>query len=137
MKICSQCLTEKSLLEFTFKTKNSDGYESACKACLALKRKIYYENNKQKEIKRIANVKLRNREWYKNLKLQLKCSYCNENHISCLQFHHLDPAEKEDNIVSMMQNNLGKQKIINEMNKCIVLCANCHFKLHWNLRNSL
>jgi len=42
-----------------------------------------------------------------------------------MQFHHLDPSKKVDN-VSAMARGYSLKKIAAEMSKCIVLCANCH-----------
>ena len=48
-----------------------------------------------------------------------------------LQFHHLDPSQKENQISAMLT---GKRsKTAAEINKCIVLCSNCHFRLHAGL----
>lgn len=63
-------------------------------------------------------------------KLQLKCQECDENHIACLEFYHLDPKEKEENISKMVKYSL--KRIEKEKNKCIILCSNCHRKLHWD-----
>lgn len=54
-----------------------------------------------------------------------KCSCCGfDKHPAALQFHHLDPTEKE---VSWNKLRLRSwEKIVTELNKCIILCANCH-----------
>ena len=73
--------------------------------------------------------------WLSDLKSKLKCSKCSESHISCLDFHHLNPDIKEINI-SMAANQRSIEHIKEEMDKCIVLCSNCHRKLHWNEKNN-
>jgi hypothetical protein len=40
--------------------------------------------------------------------------------------------KKEFSIAEAMDRNTRKQKLLEEMNKCDVLCANCHAKLHWS-----
>ena len=89
-----------------------------------------YKNNKngiktRKELRRKEN-----RLFYFKEKLKLKCSKCGENHIACLEFHHLDPSKKESNISSLIK--FSYQRIQKEMKKCIVLCSNCHRKEHWD-----
>lgn len=60
------------------------------------------------------------------------CVQCSENHPSCLEFHHLNVNEKKSSISKMVHNDYPWEKILKEIAKCIVLCKNCHAKLHWN-----
>ena len=61
-----------------------------------------------------------------------KCSRCNYDRCrSALTFHHLDPSTK---LFCLGVRELCKKswdKIINEANKCILLCQNCHCEEHW------
>jgi hypothetical protein len=66
----------------------------------------------------------------RELKSQRGCKKCGETHPACLEFHHRDPAGKEMNI-SVMAYRLSKPKMLAEIEKCDVLCSNCHRKLHW------
>ena len=60
-----------------------------------------------------------------------KCSKCNYNKsLSALSFHHRDPKEK---LFGLSKEALWKyswDKIISEVNKCDLLCLNCHAELH-------
>jgi L-lactate utilization protein LutB len=91
----------------------------------------YYEVNRE-QIRANTDRNRRDRlEWLRNLKLTLKCSRCGESHPACLDFHHLDPKTKEGLIGQMANRGLSEQRILAEIEKCIVLCANCHRKEHW------
>ena len=59
-----------------------------------------------------------------------KCQKCGYNKcIAALSFHHKDPLLKEYNFGdSTMSINAYKK----ELDKCILLCANCHMEEHWN-----
>lgn len=58
-----------------------------------------------------------------------KCTVCGyDKCMDALQFHHLDPSQKEFALSSMRQGNLDK--IRKEMAKCILVCANCHYEIH-------
>jgi hypothetical protein len=70
--------------------------------------------------------------WWKEYKLQFSCSQCPESHPSCIDFHHLDPNEKDTEVAYMVNHNFGKDRILREIAKCQVLCSNCHRKLHWD-----
>ena len=58
-------------------------------------------------------------------------SKCGEDHIACLDFHHQNPEEKEHNIAWMLAFGFSKEAILAEIDKCIVLCSNCHRKEHF------
>ena len=46
------------------------------------------------------------------------------------QFHHIDARTKEQTIASILANHANADIIANEAEKCIMICANCHRKLH-------
>lgn len=90
----------------------------------------HYLKNKELYRDRSRARKNRVKEWYREYKSELECSQCGEDHPACLQFHHSDPSNKHKSVASMVSNGTSKSKIIEEINKCIVLCANCHCKEH-------
>ncbi len=57
------------------------------------------------------------------------CGYKKTN--SALEFHHINPENKDFNF--NMACNLPLEKIINELKKCILVCANCHREIHAGL----
>jgi hypothetical protein len=70
-------------------------------------------------------------------KLTLHCSKCPENHPSCLEFHHDKiNGTKEFNISNAVRDGYTIEKIFEEIKKCIVLCSNCHRKLHYTESHS-
>ena len=54
------------------------------------------------------------------------CVVCGEKDVCCLDFHHL--YNKSFNLASARE--VSTERIKEEIKKCIVLCANCHRKLH-------
>jgi len=88
----------------------------------------YRRQNKDKvKIWSKKNKTKKQKEW-SDWKSTLKCSNCPESHISCLEFHHIDPSQKEGLITKLR---FSKEKLQKELEKCIVLCSNCHRKLHY------
>jgi hypothetical protein len=65
-----------------------------------------------------------------------KCTTCGYNKcIASLDFHHLDPNEKDFGISAKgLTRSFEKVKV--ELDKCILLCSNCHRELHFN-QNSM
>ena len=60
---------------------------------------------------------------------------CGERDPVVLQFHHLDPSKKEAKISRMVGSGAPKEALLKEMEKCEVICANCHLRLHYKERN--
>ena len=61
------------------------------------------------------------------------CERCGEKHPACLDFHHRDESTKLFNI--SLAGSRGKktvEQMQTEIDKCAVLCSNCHRKLHWD-----
>ena len=96
--------------------------------------KEWYADNKQKHIQYVANRTHELRQWLKELKATLECYKCGESHVSCMDFHHRDPKEKEIGISQIFIKGWGKERILEEIAKCDVLCSNCHRKLHYDER---
>jgi transcriptional regulator of aromatic amino acid metabolism len=49
-----------------------------------------------------------------------------------LDFHHVDPSGKDLNVSAIK--NTAFEKIIPELDKCILVCSNCHREIHYLLK---
>ena len=59
-----------------------------------------------------------------------KCIKCGYNkYVGALEFHHLDPSQKDFAIASKGYTR-SWEKIKEELDKCILLCSNCHREEH-------
>ncbi len=74
------------------------------------------------------------RAWYAGLKKTLSCIVCGENRSECLDFHHRAPGQDNRGISFYVRNRAAKDRVLKEMDKCDVLCANCHRHLHWGMK---
>lgn len=95
--------------------------------------RAWHQRHRAKRIMRVQERRDKLREFYKQLKENLACTQCGENHPATLQFHHLDPQTKDFNLATVVTEGYSIKRIKNEIAKCIVLCANCHAKLHYEL----
>ena len=58
-----------------------------------------------------------------------KCCVCNYNKFpGALEFHHINPEEKEFKISRMLTRSF--KETVKELKKCILVCANCHREIH-------
>lgn len=61
-----------------------------------------------------------------------KCCICGyDKAVSALEFHHIIPESKEYGISGGTCHNI--QKDLDEVKKCVLVCANCHREIHENL----
>ncbi len=125
-KICTKCQLEKPIQEFITKSKSKDKHRAICKEChREVCRKYYYQNkDKYRSRSKINREELRQ---YVN-RLKVECCICGESDVACLDFHHID--DKIMN-VSQLINSESIELIKREIEKCIVICSNCHRKLHY------
>jgi hypothetical protein len=68
------------------------------------------------------------KSWYADIKSKFKCECCGITDIRCLDFHHL--SDKEYTLARLVCRGSSVKKILNEMSKCVCLCANCHYLAH-------
>ncbi len=73
----------------------------------------------------------RKTEWLYSLKNP--CIICSEYEPCCIDFHHIDPNEKDFTIGK--HRGRGKEKLYEEIKKCVCVCSNCHRKIHAGLIN--
>jgi orotate phosphoribosyltransferase-like protein len=78
-------------------------------------------------------------DWRRRTKVKLveykggKCQICDYNKsINALQFHHLNPNEKDFTISGK---SLSFERLKNEVDKCVLVCSNCHSEIHEGIVN--
>jgi hypothetical protein len=113
MKHCPKCNTDRDESEFYDKTPTRK--QSYCKPCHNA-----YTMQRWTQRKKDAVIYLGS-----------TCKHCNnEYHHAAMQFHHLDPLSKDCEWTKLRLKSWDSVKL--ELDKCILLCANCHSILHSN-----
>ena len=110
MQNCSKCSTE---LNESNAYKKGNRYQSLCKSC-------FTDYVSQRWVKRkLEAVQSKGG----------KCQCCGyDKYHGALEFHHLDPKEKDFDWRKTRQ--MSKTKLQDELDKCVLLCANCHREVH-------
>ena len=129
MITCTKCLLTKESDSFSFKNKTKEIKNTQCKDCLREANRLHYKGNKQAYILRNKERRKERKEWYRKYKASLCCNRCGFSTPAALQFHHTDD-NKESSISQMVHSALTVEAIMYEINKCEVLCANCHMIHH-------
>jgi len=134
-KICGKCKVEKDINCFSKKCKGKSGtqlYVSYCRECNIEYQKNHYIENKEYYINKRNEQKISIRRYINSKKNH--CEECGEDHIACLDFHHKDRNEKTFDMIHALNYCVSIKNIQKEIDKCVVLCSNCHRKLHYNDR---
>lgn len=126
-KTCYMC--KKTLSVDCFKSHSKRGLQSHCVECQKEYRRQHYVRNRQKYLEKAAKWNKEFRGWYQGYKTQFICVKCGESHPACIDFHH--PNDDKYMEVSRLVSAGCKQKVLEEIEKCIPVCRNCHAKIHW------
>jgi hypothetical protein len=85
----------------------------------------------------------RMRGWRRRMKERIvaamggRCQSC--GYSAChdaLALHHLDPSQKEISFAGLRAHPKEIAKVIPELRKCTLLCANCHSEVHADMREA-
>jgi hypothetical protein len=119
-RTCHRCKTEKPITEF-YKTRRPENGKMrwvCCKKC-----------NQEAVLRRRKQLKVLAVEYMGN-----KCWGCGYDACSqALEFHHIDPSEKEFGIGTGDTKSWARIK--EELAKCVMVCSNCHREIHAGIRN--
>jgi hypothetical protein len=115
-RFCPRCESEKLRTEF-YNRRNGIGNSVYCKPCTHKQSTERQKDFKQKCVD------------YKGGQC-VCCGYKKTN--NALEFHHLNPLEKDFSI-STAKFTKFDDRIIKELNKCALVCRNCHAEIHAGL----
>lgn len=112
-KVCTVCNKDQPLTEYY--NCGQGRQRSECKEC---HRKYVTQRNKE------------NREHVHTIKEQASCAKCGEKRPYVLDYHHLNPNTKVGTVSRQMVH-ASQNKVLEEIPKCVPLCANCHREYHY------
>jgi hypothetical protein len=85
----------------------------------------YYEKNKATVIATTKKSVKKYKDQWREYKATLACVKCGQNHPATFDFHHIDSSTKEVSVNRLVKYRAFK-RAMEEVKKCLVLCANCH-----------
>lgn len=129
MKLCSSCNKEKSLSEFNKKS-GKKNHQPYCRLCDNERSRKYYADNKEHHIKVIAErnkqYKKETDEYIRGIKSNTKCADCKKKyHWFQMDFDHVR-GKKDRPVSEMVAQKVSLTRIKAEIDKCELVCANCH-----------
>jgi hypothetical protein len=138
IKICKYCNTEKLLEDFVVNKHSRGGRTNECKSCRRVRHRKYKRNNRKEKDQRYyirnkdrLNLQRRTIHYQFIKKCILfkeeKCEICGlkTDYYEVYDFHHKNSDEKEFIITGSVFMD-WETKVVPELNKCDLLCRNCH-----------
>lgn len=127
MKICIDCRQQKAESEFSRKGKD---FQCRCRVCFAAYHRVYYAKNKDKYIAKNRLNKKRQRERLRKILWSFKQTPCQDCggvfHPWVMELDHRENTEKIEAVSNLVGRGCTDQKLLVEIKKCDVVCANCH-----------
>lgn len=91
--------------------------------------KKYYEAHKEKVKENSRRAREKFHKKWTEFKASLSCTKCGESHPAALDFHHIVRSKTNKKVFKLVHNHNWTDLML-EIDKCVVLCANCHRKHH-------
>jgi type II secretory ATPase GspE/PulE/Tfp pilus assembly ATPase PilB-like protein len=115
-KTCTACKIEKSVGDFYKSKTHRLGLMCYCKFCFNQKVVARWVKRKKEAIK------------HKGSQCQRCGLHLENSHYAVFEFHHVDPSVKETDWSKLRMKSW--QEVKEELDKCKLLCANCHRVVH-------
>ena len=127
VKTCSTCRLEKACEEFYRK---GGRLQSKCNECQRAYHRLYYRENKSRFIAKNRNNKNRQRRRLRTILLRAKerpCQDCGGTfHPWVMELDHREGTVKEAAVANLVSKGCTDARLLEEIEKCDVVCANCH-----------
>jgi hypothetical protein len=121
---CGRC---RQLLPTTSFARYGKGHQSYCRACQKEYDAAWYRANKRRRQEKVRADRQEYVEWLDSLKEGRPCTDCGVVYPPyVMEWDHLPGAEKTIELANTRRAAFGKRRILAEIAKCELVCANCH-----------
>jgi hypothetical protein len=124
LKICSKCEETKAIKEFNFKNRAAGTRHSYCRECGKIITRRHYAQNKRQYLNRNLRSFTKRREFARQMKSR-PCADCGIQY----PYYVMDFDHREGEVKKYELNRIDRittKALIREIEKCDVVCANCH-----------
>jgi len=112
-KRCRVCKQNRHIKFYHVDNKNKDKRSNICKTCKYEAKQFLRQLKRERILAHMGG----------------KCEICGyDKHKVSLQCHHTNPKEKDSNYKNILD--WKWEKIVEELKKCELVCANCHIEIH-------
>ena len=129
VRICGKCNVLKLFEDFAANSACSTGRAGTCKICMNLNSQRHYEENKERKLE-LVNTRNRRKKRAAVELLGGRCHDCHGEFHQCVyDFHHVDGTKEMNPSKALC---MSWDRAVEELNKCVLLCANCHRLRHFS-----
>lgn len=131
-KQCTKCKQWKDEEEFSWKNKAEGKRHSQCKECRrkADNERYATDPDRREAVKMVHKNQVKYiRDYILDIKKNSKCAICGDSRWYVLDFHHI--KGKDFTISEKVREGCSLDTIKKEIEKCILVCANCHREIHY------
>jgi hypothetical protein len=126
LKTCTSCGTEKPYDQYITKKRNKDGVTAMCRECTLPRSRQQYKEKPEPQKKAVKERKSGHRARVTHYKVENPCADCQKFYPSyVMQFDHVRGIKKAG-ISQMISDGYSWNEIEEEIQKCELVCANCH-----------
>ena len=115
-KVCTKCKRELPIDQYHWRSKAKGTRRSECKECHTNYMRAQYQAKK---------------DIVQEMKSNSHCAKCGESRGYVLDYHHINPEEKDASVARMTSNKYRLDSVFAEIEKCVCLCSNCHREFHY------
>lgn len=121
MKICTKCKNDLPLNSFAPRKDRNGHLHSWCEDC------------RKKRFDLVVKARQKKQAYVDGIKRERGCCVCGFNEPVALDFHHVDSSTKTKTIANMYASHSPLSVILEEIEKCVLFCANHHRLYHAGL----
>lgn len=115
-RFCPKCKKNVDTKNF-YQRRGRENSSTYCKPCTS-----------EQTLERMRKLKIKSVEYKGGC--CVRCGY--KKYYGSLDFHHLDPSKKDFNLGNCRLTSF--EKIKSELDKCILVCSNCHREIHHEIK---
>ena len=129
-KRCARCGETRPVAEFNRNSVTRDGLQASCRTCMRTYQAAHYAKNRERHIARVRQDNVRRKAAVAaELETYLRahpCVDCGTTDVRVLELDHRQGETKLANVSAMVGMGLPWDRVLEEIAKCDVRCANCH-----------
>jgi hypothetical protein len=129
-KRCARCGETRPVSDFNRNRTTRDGLQASCQTCMRAYQAAHYANHRERHIARVRQDNARRKAAAAaELQAYLRthpCVGCGTTDVRVLEFDHRQGEAKRANVSAMVGMGLPWERVLQEIAKCDVRCANCH-----------
>jgi hypothetical protein len=124
MRKCARCGKRLPISAFA---RYRDGYQSYCRACQKEYDAAWYRVNRERRQAKVRADRHAHTAWLDSLKEGKPCADCGRIYPPyVMEWDHLPGSEKSLVLADTRRAAHSKSRILAELSKCELVCANCH-----------